>query len=215
MVDESAIVEVAPPNRAATGQVLTIAAEMAAPQLPARRRRRPRRGTLERPVNSQLYRSAFLFVSLPLLIVAFSVSGSAALQRPLLPPAFDAQDDARARERARDAVSRIASRDRRRALGAADWFRQQLTSYGLPTNTDSWVQSVPGLGRVRLRNVTAVVPGQSHDAAIVVMAHRDDTGAGPGADDNASGTAALIELARAYAQPQTEAQATVRIGATR
>ena len=36
---------------------------------------------------------------------------------------------------------------------------------------------------------------------IVVMAHRDDIGIGPGANDNASGTAALIELARAYAQP--------------
>jgi hypothetical protein len=32
------------------------------------------------------------------------------------------------------------------------------------------------------------------------MAHRDNTGAGPGANDNASGTAALIELARAYAR---------------
>ena len=32
--------------------------------------------------------------------------------------------------------------------------------------------------------------------AIVVMAHRDNTGAGPGANDNASGTAALVELAR-------------------
>ena len=30
------------------------------------------------------------------------------------------------------------------------------------------------------------------------MAHRDDTGAGPGANDNASGTGALIELARLY-----------------
>ncbi len=30
------------------------------------------------------------------------------------------------------------------------------------------------------------------------MAHRDDTGAGPGANDNASGTAELVELARAY-----------------
>ena len=36
------------------------------------------------------------------------------------------------------------------------------------------------------------------------MAHRDDTGAGPGANDNASGTAALLELARAYA-PTTRA----------
>jgi hypothetical protein len=35
------------------------------------------------------------------------------------------------------------------------------------------------------------------------MAHRDDLGAGPGADDNASGTAALIELARSYAQPES------------
>jgi Peptidase family M28 len=34
-----------------------------------------------------------------------------------------------------------------------------------------------------------------------VMAHRDNTGAGPGANDNASGTAALLELARAYAAP--------------
>jgi Peptidase family M28 len=35
------------------------------------------------------------------------------------------------------------------------------------------------------------------------MAHRDDTGGGPGANDNASGTAALIELARSYAQVDT------------
>ena len=33
------------------------------------------------------------------------------------------------------------------------------------------------------------------------MAHRDDNGAGPGANDNASGTAALIELARSYGSP--------------
>ena len=39
--------------------------------------------------------------------------------------------------------------------------------------------------------------GRSPDA-IVVLAHRDDDGAGPGANDNASGTAALIQLARSY-----------------
>ena len=31
------------------------------------------------------------------------------------------------------------------------------------------------------------------------MAHRDDPGDGPGANDNATGTAALVELARGYA----------------
>src|SRR5262249_44553354 len=34
--------------------------------------------------------------------------------------------------------------------------------------------------------------------AIVITAHRDDAGTGPGADVNASGTAALLELARLY-----------------
>src|SRR5947208_1756880 len=35
----------------------------------------------------------------------------------------------------------------------------------------------------------------------VVMAHRDNDGTGPGANDNASGTAMLIQLARAYGSP--------------
>src|SRR5581483_2549509 len=59
-------------------------------------------------------------------------------------------------------------------------------------------EPVPGLGRVPLENLWAVAPGQSRDA-IVLLAHRDDTGAGPGANDDASGTAALVELARGYA----------------
>src|SRR5436189_270591 len=36
---------------------------------------------------------------------------------------------------------------------------------------------------------------------IVVLAHRDNDGSGPGADDNASGTAMLVQLARAYGAP--------------
>ena len=42
------------------------------------------------------------------------------------------------------------------------------------------------------------------------MAHRDNTGVGPGANDNASGTAALVELARGYAQADTPAGERVR-----
>ncbi len=68
---------------------------------------------------------------------------------------------------------------------------------------------MPGLGRVRLRNLWAVAQGQSSDA-IVVMAHRDDTGTGPGANNDASGTAALVELARGYAQAGTPAGQRVR-----
>jgi hypothetical protein len=55
---------------------------------------------------------------------------------------------------------------------------------------------------VRLLNVSAAaVAPTSSRATLVVMAHRDNTGLGPGVNDNASGTAALLELARTYARP--------------
>ena len=51
-------------------------------------------------------------------------------------------------------------------------------------------------------NLVATRPGRS-PREIVVMAHRDDSGAGSGLDDNASGTAALVELARSYVATTT------------
>src|SRR4051812_7341339 len=65
--------------------------EMAATLPQVRRRRRPRRGSLERPVSSQLHRGAFLLCSLPLLLAAFSVTKPGPLQKPLLPQAYDAR----------------------------------------------------------------------------------------------------------------------------
>jgi Peptidase family M28 len=56
---------------------------------------------------------------------------------------------------------------------------------------------VPGLGERTLVNQVVTVPGRSPDE-IVVVAHRDDVGTGPGANNNASGIAALILLARSY-----------------
>src|SRR4029077_8843307 len=75
--------------------------------------------------------------------------------------------------------------------------------YGITVRQEAFTATVPGRGRVRFVNLLATKAGLSQKT-IVVMAHRDDTGAGPGANDNASGTAALIELARAYA-PATQA----------
>jgi hypothetical protein len=49
-----------------------------------------------------------------------------------------------------------------------------------------------------LQNLVAVAPGPS-PSAIVFVAHRDNSGERSGINDNASGTAALIELARAFA----------------
>src|SRR2546423_3677989 len=161
-------------------------------------RRRPRRGSLERPVDGRLYRSAFLLVSVPLVILAFSSTRPAALPAPALPPNFDAAStEANALEFSQSFPARPPGSAR--ALAAADWVRDRLALYGLEIGRDAWRRTIPGLGRVRLQNVWGVAAGQSSDA-IVVMAHRDDTGAGPGANDNATGTAALVELARSYAQ---------------
>jgi hypothetical protein len=182
---------------------------MAAPTPSGRRRRRPRRGSLARPVNGRLYRASLLIVGVPLLLLAFTVSTPAPLAKPQLPGSFDT---ASAVALARDLATQYPDRAPGTAgsIGAADWFKNQLPLqlYGLKTSTSSWLQRIPGLGKVRLRNIAAVAPGQSPEV-IVVMAHRDDLGAGQGANDNASGTAALIELARAYAQPQSEAASVV------
>ena len=113
-----------------------------------------------------------------------------------LPPSFDgAAATALAAELARDYPDREPGSAG--ASGAAAWVEEKLALYGLAATEDAWDESIPGLGRVRLRNLTTVIPGSTPDA-ILVLAHRDDSGAGPGANDNASGTAALIELARGY-----------------
>ena len=170
---------------------------MAATRTPARRRR-ARRGSLERPVNARLYRGAFLFLSLPLLILAFSIVRPGSLPAPLLPPNFDGPATRQlATEFAKVAPDR--SPNDSGALRAGQWFRDQMAPYALPVSSDTWRAKIPSLGTVTLRNLWAIAAGQSPDA-IVVMAHRDDTGVGPGANDNATGTAALVELARNYAQ---------------
>jgi hypothetical protein len=160
-------------------------------------RRRPRPGSIERPVNGRLYRGTWLLVGLPLLLLAFSVARPSALPPSSLPPAFDR---AAAEQIASDLAFRYPERPAGSAgaAGAVAWFRRQLRPYGFAVHSDAFTADVPGRGRVRLVNLSVEKPGLSQ-RRIVVMAHRDDTGADSGLDDNASGTAALIELARAYA----------------
>jgi hypothetical protein len=164
---------------------------------PTPERRRPRPGSLERPINGRLYRGTWLLVGLPLLVLAFSVARPAALQPPNLPSAFDA--DA-ATVLARDLADRWPSRQPGTpgAAGATRWFADALAPYGYGVHREPFTARIPGRGSVRLVNLYASRPGRS-PKTILVTAHRDDAGTGAGADDNASGTAGLLELARAYA----------------
>jgi hypothetical protein len=171
---------------------------MAATPVPARRRRRARRGSLERPVNFRLYRASFLMLAIPLLVLAFGIARPGSLPAPPLPPNFDGAD---AVTLANDLATTAPDRPpgSAGAVKAATWFKTEMSQYNLPVHSDTWEDDVPGLGRVSLENMWAVAAGQSPQA-IVVVAHRDNSGVGPGANNNASGTAALVELARSYAR---------------
>jgi hypothetical protein len=162
-----------------------------APPAPERRRSRP--GSLERPINSRLYRGTWLLVGLPLLVLAFSVARPPALSAPNLPPAFDAGIAA---SLASELGSRYPDRTAGTAgsRGAAAWFRQELKPYGFAVRADRFTATIHGR-KTTLVNLMAAKPGLDPRHEIVVMAHRD----GVGVNDNASGTAALIELARSYA----------------
>mgnify|MGYP001030966936 CR=1 FL=1 len=167
----------------------------ARPPAPERRRARP--GSLERPINGRLYRGTWLLVGLPLLVLAFSVARPASLAPPNLPPAFD-KDTAAGLAAQLATTYPIRSAGSAGAAGAARWYTEQLTPYGFVVRREPFSVRVAGRGRIHGVNLLATKPGLSQKT-IVLMAHRDDAGTGPGANDNASGTAALLELARAYA----------------
>ncbi len=171
---------------------------------PAPERRRPRPGSLERPVNARLYRGTWLLVGLPLLLLAFSVARPAALQAPNLPPAFDASQTASI---ATDLASNYPHREPGTpgARDAAAWFRRQLHPYGFAVHAERFTATIEGRPTTLVNLVTEKSGIGASPPEIVVMAHRDDSGADDGLNDNASGTAALIELARTYA-PTAAAQ---------
>ncbi len=142
-------------------------------------------------------RVSALIVIPAVLALLFSVSATGTLPRPQLEPLFD-------QEAAATLTTELSSRFPSRVPGtpesaeAALWFNQTISAFGLEVEEDVWVEDVPELGQVELRNVFAVVPGRS-DRVILLVAHRDNAGVSQPFGDNASGTSALIELARGYA----------------
>jgi Zn-dependent M28 family amino/carboxypeptidase len=95
-------------------------------------------------------------------------------------------------------AGRIGERNvwRPESLAAAEsYIRKTLEEAGYEVN----VQSFPS-SSLTVNNLEAVLPGNgTADEIIVVGAHYDSVVDCPGADDNASGVAALLELARLLA----------------
>lgn len=165
----------------------------------ARRRRRDRRlgrGGADKPLDTRLVRVGFVLVAPALAALLFTVTIPGTLPRAPLEPLFDGvAAEALARTLATEYPARVPGTVE--AEGAARWYTETVSAHGLSAEEDVWTEDIPDLGRVTLRNVTTVVAGRS-EGAIVIVAHRDNAGAG-GSWDNASGTAALVELARGFA----------------
>ena len=164
---------------------------------PPAERRRPRPGSLARPVNGRLYRGTWLLVALPLLVTAFTVARPGPLPAPPLPPVFDgatalqlAQDLALAHPD-RSPGSHGRARGGGLAARAARALRPQRARG--PLRGDDPRARPARAGQPDRRLSGPLEPGDRRDGP------PRQRGTGPGANDNASGTAALIELARSYA----------------
>jgi Zn-dependent M28 family amino/carboxypeptidase len=139
---------------------------------------------------------ALLLVALALLwIVSIRMPGASfngalpALTGP------EAESSSRMRAHVEMLAGRIGERNylRQRALdSAATYVHQAFASLGY-TVTEHTYQA----GGHRYRNIEAVLPGGARASEIVLVGgHYDSVYETPGADDNASGMAAVLELAR-------------------
>jgi hypothetical protein len=143
----------------------------------------------------------FIVVVPALLALLFSISTTGTLPRPTLAPVFDtAAAAALSDQLSTEYPSRVPGTvDAERA---ARWYSETISTQGLTADEDVWTEDLPDLGSVELRNIVTVIPGRSEET-IVLVAHRDNAGTSEPLGDNASGTAALIELGRGFAPPDT------------
>ncbi len=159
-------------------------------------------------LNGRIYRAGFLPLLLALVVAGFSLTGRTAplsLQprprrlrrrarlRPLQGLAQQFPDRA-PRQRRRPGARRVRGADPARARQPRRGrFRGHHAQ--LPRRRRS-------TGERTLTTVIAQRPGTTGEAPLVILAHRD--AAGPGAEAELSGTAALLELARVLAAGETQ-----------
>jgi len=148
-----------------------------------------------------LVRLGILFLAIALAVtiawaILLRMPGSS--HRGPLPPLTD--EERGLREILRRHVERLAGdigerhTARPKALAAAaDWIEGELRAAGYEPAREEF-----DAGGERCRNIIAEVPGAAVGGEILVVgAHYDSAQWTPGADDNATGVAALLEIARA------------------
>ncbi|MET0191680.1 MAG: M20/M25/M40 family metallo-hydrolase [Pseudonocardia sediminis] len=155
------------------------------------------------PARVELLRARAVLLVAVLVLVA---AGAAAIvtSRPPAPAAADVPPSAFSSARAMGSVAALA--DRPRPIGSAasdrarDGLAARLRAMGLQTSTTPSVGTAAGDGVQSVGvvdNVVATRRGSAPTGAVVLMAHYDSVPAGPGAADDASGVAAILETVRA------------------
>ncbi len=88
-----------------------------------------------------------------------------------------------------------------------DWAKAKFESFGYDSVFyDSFITSAVTGSPLNLQNIIAVKPGATlPDHHIIICAHKDAVQTSPGADDNGSGSAAVLEIARVMKDIPTEA----------
>ena len=107
-------------------------------------------------------------------------------------------------ERAATVVDALAREPRPVGSPASDAARDalvvRLRAEGLDPRIEATAAMAAEEGEVRaarVENVVATLPGREPTGAVVLMAHYDSVGAGPGASDDMSGVATVLETVRA------------------
>jgi hypothetical protein len=89
---------------------------------------------------------------------------------------------------------------------AAMWLEQQLTAAGYAVEHEDF----QFMGGPRRNIFVTKVGTRSPDRMYIVSGHLDGRGAGGGADDDGSGVALVLEVARALARPDVETDVSIR-----
>lgn len=160
--------------------------------------------------RASLKRLAALFAVIGLLLLGSywlmaSMPGSSF--RGPLPPSTDLQAATAARLRAdvealASGIGKRSTLDPRGMAGAAKWVMAEMAARGYASPGETFVKR-----NARTPNLEYVLPGAAGSPGarevVVIGAHYDTFAGTPGADDNASGVAATMELARRLAgRPQ-------------
>jgi hypothetical protein len=130
------------------------------------------------------------FLVLIILVIVTYVTVTQVLPPPPLPASVPADDFSA--ERAIRHIQAIAAQPRPTGTSAyeaaADYVLDQMVKMGFETETQ------PSQG---LRNTIGWIKGDTSSDIVLLTAHLDSTPLGPGATDDASGVAVLLETARA------------------